>query len=156
MNLYLVQHGTAVDKSIDAERPLSPDGAGDVNRVASLLAMAGIAPERILHSGKLRAEQTAALFGKHLPSAGTPEVTEGIAPMDPVEEFARRAAGWSDDVLVCGHQPFMGRLVSHLLGKNPSTNTVEYVPGSVAGLTRDDSGLWTLRCFIRPEFCPSK
>jgi len=153
MNIYLVQHGTAVEKSINPDRPLSADGIDEGNRVAALVASAGIAPTRILHSGKLRSEETAALFSKHLPAAGPPEATKGIAPTDPVEDFARRIGAWNHDVLVCGHQPFMGRLVAYLLGLDPSTPTVEYVPGSIAGLSRDDSGSWQLFWFIRPEVC---
>lgn len=153
MILYLAQHGAAVDKSINPERPLNPDGIDDVERVAAAVAAAGVAPARILHSGKARAEETADIFGRYLPGADRPAAVAGIDPMDPVEDFAHQVAAWDDDVLICGHQPFMGRLVSHLLCADATTITVDYVPGAITALSRDDSGLWRLCWFIRPELC---
>ena len=38
MYLYLVQHGAAVSKEIDPERPLSQEGRAEVRKVASYLA----------------------------------------------------------------------------------------------------------------------
>lgn len=152
MNLYLVQHGAAVDKSVDPERPLSTDGVDDVERVASLVGTAGISPARILHSGKARARGTADIFHRRLSAAADPEPVDGIAPMDPVERFADQIHGFEDDVLICGHQPFMGRMVSYLLCADAGKIKIDYQPGSIAALSRDGSGGWRLCWFIRPEF----
>ena len=154
MNLYLAQHGTALDKSVNPERPLSADGIDDVKRIASLVAAAGISPARILHSGKARAEETADIFHRYLPAATKPAPVKGVAPTDSVEHFADQLRAWNDDVLVCGHQPFMGRLVSHLLCVQADKMTVEYQPGSIAALRRDGSADWCLCWFIRPGVCP--
>ena len=60
MRVYLVQHGLAKEKSEDAERPLSDQGREDVARVAGFLSLfEKPQPEKIIHSGKLRAAQTA-------------------------------------------------------------------------------------------------
>ena len=64
MRLYLVQHGTAVPKDKDPERPLSKDGQTDVSRVASFLGRSGVHVARVLHSGKLRAQETALLLSE--------------------------------------------------------------------------------------------
>ena len=42
MKLYLVQHGQAVSKEEDPERPLSEQGREDVRRVATRLGEAGV------------------------------------------------------------------------------------------------------------------
>ena len=156
MNLYLVQHGTAVEKTINPDRPLSPAGIADVKRVASTVAAAGIVPKRILHSGKTRAMETATLFSECLSAITPPTAVEGIAPTDSAEEFAAQAAAWHEDVLICGHQPFMGRLVSHLLCGRAGVTTVEFVPGAIAALSRDGTGLWQLCWLVRPQICPRK
>ena len=64
MKLYLVQHGEAHAKNVDPERPLTERGHGDVARLAAFLSRAGVRVERVIHSGKLRAEQTAGVLAK--------------------------------------------------------------------------------------------
>ena len=62
MRLYLVQHGDAVPERLDPERPLSAAGRREVEAVARLLAGAGARVAHVVHSGKLRAQQTAELL----------------------------------------------------------------------------------------------
>lgn len=153
MRLYLVQHGEAVDKTVDPDRPLSGQGEKDVASVASVLACASVDPEKIMHSGKTRARQTADILEAALGArAGAVEVS-GIAPMDSVSEFADRVRSGAEATMVCGHQPFMGKLVSHLLSGDEDLQLVDYTPGSVACLERVPGGGWILIGFLRPEHC---
>ena len=81
MKLYLAQHGEAVAKTEDAQRPLSDQGRHDVRAMAALLQSAGVRVERVWHSGKRRAEQTARLLaGALLPRGRKPQAIEGIGP----------------------------------------------------------------------------
>lgn len=156
MRLYLVQHGEAVDRTVDPDRPLSHEGKKDVERIASLLARAEATPKQILHSGKIRARQTAETLDEWLGApAGRNEIS-GIAPLDSAAEFAKRLPQLGGDTMVCGHQPFMGRLVSHLLADSEELPLVEYSPGSVACLERGTEGGWVLCWFVRPELCRRK
>ncbi len=50
MKLYLMQHGDAVAKDIDPDRPLSKTGLADVKLVAASLSQP-IEISRIVHSG---------------------------------------------------------------------------------------------------------
>ena len=59
MKLYLVQHGEACAKDVDPDRPLTDAGKADVERLAAFLGQVGIRVDRVIHSGKLRAVQTA-------------------------------------------------------------------------------------------------
>src|SRR5918996_6119021 len=90
MRLYLVQHGDAVPEQLDPERPLSAAGRRDVESVARLLARNGIRAERLAHSGKLRAQQTAELLAAALVPGMVLEAMAGLNPNDPVEPVARR------------------------------------------------------------------
>ena len=66
LSLYLVQHGEAVAETVDAKRPLSAAGRAVVAQVATWAAQRGVAVDRIRHSGRLRAEQTATIFAEKL------------------------------------------------------------------------------------------
>ncbi len=153
MKLYLVRHGNAVDQSPDALRPLSKSGIREVTQVAAMLAVSGLRVERIWHSGKLRAEQTAALLAKQLKQHGRIERIAGIAPLDPVEEFARDLDVWQEDTMVVGHQPFMGRLAALLLCAAGSNEPLAFATGSVACLKRTADDGWVLQWMLHPKLC---
>ncbi len=155
MKLYLAQHGEAVPKAEDPERPLSEQGSRDVRAVASLLQSGGVRVERVWHSGKVRAEQTAQLFGAALlPRGRKPQAIEGIGPNAPVAEFSIDADVWEEDTLVVGHLPFMARLVALLTTGDSERDCVGYYPGSVVCLERADAGHWVLLWMIRPDILP--
>jgi phosphohistidine phosphatase len=151
MKLYLVQHGEAVAREVDPDRPLSEQGRRDVQAMAALLAASGVRVERVWHSGKRRAQQTAQLLASKLLAAGKAEAVDGIRPNDPVEAFITDADVWEQDTLVVGHLPFMSRLVSLLVTGDPQRDIVDYHPGSVACLERRDADTWVLAWMVRPD-----
>jgi phosphohistidine phosphatase len=151
MRLYLVQHGSALDKQEDPARALSRQGIQEVTLMAKALGDAGVRVERVWHSGKRRAEQSAALLASQLMPEGTIEWVTGIDPLDPVQEFVADADVWLEDTLVVGHMPFLSRLVSLLLCGEPDRELVSYLPGSVVCLERGRAGQWTLLWMLRPE-----
>jgi phosphohistidine phosphatase len=150
MNLYLVQHGDAVPKEVDAQRPLSAEGRAAIERVAGFLDKAGIRVGRILHSGKQRAAQTAELLVAAV-GGGPVERTSGIDPLDPTDPFAQTVSAWSEDTMVVGHLPFMGKLASRLLCGDEEIPSVAFRPGTVLCLQRADDGGWAVAWTIRPE-----
>ena len=151
MRIYLTQHGLAIPKEIDPQRPLSEQGVDDVRRLAEFLRRAGLQVGRVLHSGKLRAEQTALLLADALGSADRPDGRSGLAPNDPVEPLAKELDVWSEDTLLVGHLPYLGRLASLLLGSGADRPVLAFHPGSMACLERDEDGRWSLAWMIRPE-----
>jgi len=151
MRIYLTQHGLAVPKDVDPERPLSEQGRQDVRRLADFLGQAGIQVEQALHSGKTRAEQTAAILAEPLLPAGQPQARPGLGPNDPLETISPEIAFWSEDTLIVGHLPFLGRLTSLLLVSDPDRPTLAFQPGSMACLEKDADGHWLLVWMIRPE-----
>jgi phosphohistidine phosphatase len=65
VKLYLVQHGQAKPENEDPERPLTGDGLDAVARVArQSVEQLGVRPDRVVHSGKTRARQTAEVWGR--------------------------------------------------------------------------------------------
>lgn len=79
MKLYLVQHGEAVSKQEDPERPLSEQGTRDVQAMAGFLKHAGIKVVRVWHSGKRRAEQTAIILAKVVLRGGKAELVGDLS-----------------------------------------------------------------------------
>lgn len=151
MKLLLVQHGDAVPKEENPERPLSPQGRGHVQQLAAVLGNAGLRPTRILHSGKLRAAQTADLLAARLLPDAKPEAATGLNPNDPTDEIAAQALRWNDDVALVGHLPHMAKLASRLLTGKEDAPFVAFVPGTVVCLERAGARRWTLAWMIRPE-----
>ena len=150
MKLYLAQHGEAVAKDVDPDRPLSARGQTDVARLAALLATCGVQVGRVLHSGKTRAVQTAEILAAALGS-GALEGRDGIAPNDPVEPLVAVAGELQQDLMVVGHQPFMGKAVTALVAGRTEPPVVQFQPGGVACLGRQDDGSWALSWFVVPE-----
>lgn len=151
MKLYLVQHGEACAKEVDPERPLTQQGRKDIERLAALLRQAGIRVERVIHSGKLRAVQTAESLAGALAPGVEVESSGIINPNDNPEAFDWQSGSWDRDTLVVGHMPFMGRLVSHLVVSDADRPLTDWRPGTAACLGRDQDDHWRIEWMIRPE-----
>ncbi len=154
MTLYLVQHGEALSKEADPDRPLGAAGRSEVERLAGFLDGRGVRVARVLHSGKTRARQTAEILAAALAPGAAVEASDGLAPNDPPAPFAARATAWNEDVLVAGHLPFMARLVSVLLTGDADRPTVAYRPGTVVRLERSEGETCQIAWMLRPEVVP--
>jgi phosphohistidine phosphatase len=75
-------------------------------------------------------------------------------PLDPPEPVAQEAATWTEDVMLVGHLPFMGKLASRLIGGSEEAELIAFQPGSVACLERKPEGGWTLLWMVRPDLLP--
>lgn len=149
MRLYLVQHGEALPKEVDPERALSTDGRADVERLAAFLEKKETIA-RILHSGKLRARQTAEILGTKIAPEVAIEVTTGIDPLDDPQPLVRQVGSWEKNVMVVGHLPFLSKFVSLLVAGKQEAESVTFLPGSLVCLERTE-GNWTVVSMLRPE-----
>ncbi len=152
MRLYLVQHGDALTKDVDPDRPLSDQGRADITRLVAWLVSSDVAVSRICHSGKTRARQTAELLGSVLDAGGKIHPTEGIGPNDPPEVFLQQLQIVDEDTLIASHLPFVARVLSQAVTGSPDQQLVEFRPGSIAVAERDKNGAWHLICFAGPGF----
>lgn len=150
MKLYLMQHGDAVSKDVDPERPLSETGRQDVERLTAFLSKTSFKPSRIIHSGKTRAKQTAELLAAQASPEAKIEASSGLSPKDEVKPVVRQAKNWTGDTLIVGHLPFMGRMVAYLVSGDADNEVVSYQPGSIVCVERTD-GNWKIAWMIRPE-----
>lgn len=151
MKLYLVQHGEAVSEEVDVQRSLSSKGRLDVKKVAEFLRRARLKVQLIWHSGKVRALQTAEILGEALSIEGSVIMKEGLAPLDPVEEVENELREREEDLMIVGHLPFLGKLVSRLVIGSGSPNLVTFQHGAVVCLERLETQSWYIRWMVIPE-----
>ena len=151
MKLYLVQHGEACAKEIDPERPLTDQGKADVEQLADFLKQACIKVERVIHSGKLRAQQTAELLAQAIAKGIELETSGILNPNDNPKAFDWQSESWDKDMLIVGHLPFMAKLVSHMLIEDDKRLITAYQPGTIVCLEHTNEGKWLLNWMLRPE-----
>lgn len=151
MNLCLIQHGDAVSKDVDPDRPLSPQGVRDVQRLRDYLAEQLTGPRLILHSGKTRARQTSELLAEVLDPNCELRAAPGLQPKDPPKGFAHYLERETRDLIIVGHMPFLGRLLATLLSCDEEAVLVDFVPGTLVMLDRSEDGQWAVICVLRPD-----
>ena len=151
MQLYLVQHGAAKSGDEDPQRGLTEDGRRTVERLADFLTPLQLSLDRIEHSEKLRARQTAEILAERLrPHEGTREI-RGMAPKDEVGAMRSRLQGESKNLMLVGHLPYLGRLVAELLGLERHHDAVQFQMGGLVRLDRHEAGHWVVYWMIMPE-----
>ena len=150
MKLYLVQHGEAVSKDINPDRPLAEKGKEDIDKLAGFLKSNETNISNVFHSGKARALQTAEIFANTLGDIKV-EILEGIAPNDPVDSLAAKITQLENNTMIVGHLPFMAKFISYLVMGDEEKIIVDYQPGSVICIEQDESNSWKIRWMIRPD-----
>ena len=149
VRLYLVQHGLAKSADDDPLRPLTDEGADDVRRVARLAtSRLGVQAERIVHSGKTRARETAEIWAALL--GIDPEEDDGLAPNDDPAPWVERLSGETADVLLVGHLPHLAALAGALLTGDPRRQVIGFQQGGLITLERAETG-WSVVVVLPPS-----
>jgi phosphohistidine phosphatase len=107
MDLILWRHADAEEGAPDLARKLTPKGERQAVRVAAWLREHLPEGYRLLASPAVRALQTAQALGK-------PTTEKLLAPGASVETILK-AAGKHGTVVLVGHQPDLGAVISYLL-----------------------------------------
>ena len=118
MAFYIVQHGLSLPKEQDPEKGLAPQGIEDVKRIAEVARNYRVPVERILHSQKKRARQTAELIGEVLQPA---------------------QVNFKANTMVVGHLPFLERLTSFLITGRQDPILFKLQNGGIVCLDRIES-----------------
>ena len=150
MFLYILQHGEAVSKDVDPERPLSEQGVRDIRILAMHMKNMDVQLGKIFHSGKLRAEQSAGLIAETLSPDVKPVQADGLNPNDDPAVIVGDIEQIGDNVLIASHMPFVSRLCSTLL---TGATEAEFAstPGTLFCLEASE-GRWRLAYMLRPDF----
>jgi phosphohistidine phosphatase len=153
MALYLVQHGKSLPKDIDPEKGLSEEGGQEVLRMTNVAENYGVNVQKIKHSGKTRAKQTAEKIAGIL-GKGQQLVEEmpGLKPLDPVEPIAESLKP-EDNLMLVGHLPFMQRLTGYLTVGDTSATVFKFQNAGIVCLDKDEEeGVgWYIKWTLMPN-----
>lgn len=152
MDLYLAQHGEAKTEAEDPHRGLTEKGIKDAEKVAGFLALSGITVNKIFHSNKKRAFETAKIFGRAL-NANISEA-DNLQPMDNPRAWIEKASKAEEDMMLVGHLPHLSRLVSLLIACDTERGVVDFKMGGVLCL-RKKNGIWSVEWFVTPDIIKS-
>lgn len=151
--LYVLQHGDAVSKKENPDRPLSSKGLLDIQHLSKYLVEQDTGIRCIFHSGKLRAEETAQIIADSLEASIDPEKISGIGPNDNVVEFVDDEkliqSLHMGNVLIVSHMPFVSNLCSTLLTESIAVK-FDFTPGTLACLFYEYEE-WSMEFMIHPD-----
>jgi phosphohistidine phosphatase len=150
LSLYILQHGDAVPKEVDPERPLSGQGVRDIRILAMHMQNMGVQLDNIFHSGKLRGEQSVRLIADVLSPEIKPIQTDGLNPNDDPAVILDDIKQMRGNTLIASHMPFVSRLCSVLL---TGADNAEFasLPGTLFCMEKNDDK-WRLAYMLRPDF----
>lgn len=144
--VHLVRHGEAAPASADGERPLTDTGRADVLRLARWCATNSVRPAAIVHSGILRAEQTARILADALDPPGGIRAVRGLAPDDDPARQRDELLHTDEELLVVTHLPLVGELAAALTG---TSSALPFTTAELVTLERD-SGAFRVVAGWRP------
>ncbi|PLX74065.1 MAG: phosphohistidine phosphatase SixA [Desulfuromonas sp.] len=123
MKLYLMQHGQALSKQDDPERPLSREGVEQIKWTAKAVHRLGLNFDLVICSPKRRAHQTAALVCEKIryPYSDIRELDVVLPDHEPKELLKHLDRFDGENLLIVGHLPHLSRLTSRLLGRDGDT-----------------------------------
>jgi len=150
MKLFLVRHGEYIPETINPEKPLSDKGKSDIEKIGQQLKDSGFTVDEIFHSGKLRAKQTAEILAKYILKNDKISQQEGLNPNDNVEPWAEKISTTNHDLMLVGHLPFMAELSALLINGDQYKFAMEFNPGTIAVLSKNQKGKWSLVKILRP------
>jgi phosphohistidine phosphatase len=151
MDVYLMQHGEAAPAEVDPARPLTEIGRRSVGAVAAHAASCGVHIDRIVHSGKLRAEQTAAILAGAL-GCDVVDQVEGLSPNAAVQEAADALVDPAEagSLAIVGHLPFLDRFAALLVAGDCTAQVVAFRNGGLVKLVPAEWG-YAVAWAITPE-----
>lgn len=125
MNIYLLRHGIALEREDwnkdDSLRPLTPGGEEQLRKVSKALKKMGLEFDLILSSPFERAKKTAEIVADKLKLKKrlkfSEELKSGGDPSRLINQIAALASP-PENLLLVGHEPYLGDLVSKLVSGN--------------------------------------
>ena len=144
--VYFMQHGLAVDKADDPERPLSEAGIQQTQKIAETLRASGIIINRVFHSGKLRAIETADIMATVM-DLEPATMIEGLSPNDEVTLLNLKLG--PNDALYVGHLPHLENLITYLINGNVDHSIIKFQNSAVVCLEKSDND-YQLQWYLIP------
>ena len=149
--LFLVQHGEARRKEEDPDRRLTERGISETELVGRFLRdRVGVRVDKIIHSTKLRAKQTAEILAKYLSPREIIE-KEGLEPLADPTIWANKLRDIRENIMIVGHLPHLSKLLSILITGSSETEIVKFRYSGVVCLEKGEDEKWRILWMIRPD-----
>jgi len=150
--VYFMQHGLALSKDQNPERPLSYDGIQQTTTIARHLAGLSFSTAHIYHSGKPRALQTAEILATAT-AIGPNKLTQHVH-LSPNDDIQLLITQLQDQSLYVGHLPHLDKLCSFLLAGDASANIIRFENSGIVCLQLNqqnpDQQQWQLGWYLTP------
>lgn len=148
LKVLLARHGESTSTMENPQRPLAITGRQHAEQMASWLHGCGYDVEKVLHSSKLRARQTAKIFGNRLGiHAAHVREFDGINPHDAPEPIADLIDLESGSLLIVSHLPFLNRLASFMLTGDPHRLQFQFSDAGALVLAKVSGG-WRIEAVV--------
>lgn len=151
MKLYLVRHGENETVGSDDERTLSTKGKEDIEHLSNFISQLKLQVSYVFQSPKLRVQQTAKILCSQMTIINEIETKVELEPLAPITDVIDELSVLNGDVMLVGHMPFMGKLVSQLVTGNENKNVVAFKAGSMLCLEKIEDNQWVIRWMLNPE-----
>ena len=121
VDIFILRHGeagnrmTVVEK--DSERPVTPEGRAEMQKIARSLKAAGLQADRIFTSPLRRARETAEIAAKIL-NIPTLEEWDELKPDGSKTELYRKLARLEQNSrpILVGHEPYLTSMIGEIIG----------------------------------------
>jgi phosphohistidine phosphatase len=145
MRIFLIQHGDALQESEDQSRPLSEKGIAQIKKAAGFLKQLHCRPDIIWHSDKKRSRVSAEIISEaigHVPM----EFRVSINPNDSIDDVKRELIDTDKSIMIVGHMPFIGKLISSLLFSNAERAYIDITNASPVIIEKWGKGFILTAC----------
>lgn len=147
-----MRHAAAKSKDEDPERSLSDIGIMEATRMADFVKQnQSVQVKVILHSGKLRAHQTADIVASRLNPKPRVMEANNLDPDADTAVWIERAMTMEENVMLVGHLPHLGNLTACLLYQDENRHSVDFVAAALVCLERGSDGTWQLDWIVTPQ-----
>ena len=150
MRCYLVRHGEALSASVDAARPLSAQGRAEVTELARSSLSRNVQIAALIHSGILRAQETAEILARYLKPPCGARPSTGLLPEDDPDIARAEIEAAAQPIMLVGHLPHLGRLCALLARGDAASSDGAIGPATMFCYRKDDTG-WQLEWRITPD-----
>ncbi len=150
--IFLVQHGEAVDKKVNIERPLTDLGRKTISQMGNFLFSQNIIVDVIWHSPKLRAKETAEILASCLQLEKLLSEYKELEPEEPIKKTVRLIQQAEEqNIMLVGHLPHLSQLAGFLLTGDEKKEVIAFEKGCVVCLNYQDIGITVVRWFLVPS-----
>ena len=152
VNVILTQHAEAKRKEEDPQRNITDKGREETEKIARFfINNVDVKIDKIIHSTKLRAKQTAEILSRYIrPAKGMVEESDLEPKADP-SIWANKLRDINENIIIVGHLPHLSRLTSLLLTGNSEIEIVRFRYSNMVCLERNENGEWRILWIIRPD-----